>query len=99
MQLQVRKRVTINEPANKVWQILAHEFAHIDKWCSGIKHSCATSTDSTPDGAPVSGRICDSSHELLTHYDEQSMRFSYMGVGLPSFIKKLDNTWSVTAID
>ena len=103
MKFQMKKQITIQAPATKVWRIVAHEFDQISKWSSDIPASKATDNGSGPDAAPVCGRVCTSPgfgdvEEVFTYYDEESMCYGYRGTQMPSFIKNAENNWRVQAL-
>ncbi|MEZ4861203.1 MAG: SRPBCC family protein [Caldilineaceae bacterium] len=104
MHLQIKKQITVNTPAVKAWQILAHEFAAISHWASMIPASAALADPSAPTTAQVAGRSCAGPgfgqiEEKFTAYDEAAMRFTYAATaGLPAFFKRAQNTWSVQAL-
>ncbi len=106
MKLAFPSTVTIEAPAAKVWQLLAHEYADIGRWASAIPFSTALTDLPAPTGAPVGGRACRATipgfatvHEQFTYFDEATMRFGYAAVtGLPSLIRHAENHWSVRAL-
>jgi hypothetical protein len=107
MHIQIKRQITINVSADKVWNILAHHFDHIGRWASAIPESRAVTDWPAPEGAEVGGRVCTPSvagfgdiQEKFTYYDEQAMRFGYqaIGGGLPSFIKRAENNWTVRSL-
>ena len=107
MHIQIKGQITIDTPAEKVWQIVAHDFEHIGNWASAIPTSFKNSDTPTIKDAPVEGRICTNSvagfddiQETFTHYNEEAMTFSYKATkGTPSFMQKAENNWAVQAID
>ncbi|MEM7333135.1 MAG: SRPBCC family protein [Chloroflexota bacterium] len=106
MKMQVKEQITINASAEKVWQILAHEFDKVAEWSSGLTGSEARTGAVELEGAPVNGRVCYSDgfggdvEEQFTYYDEAGMRFGYEGVGdLPWMFNQAENNWHVRAVD
>ncbi|MEM7536448.1 MAG: SRPBCC family protein [Chloroflexota bacterium] len=99
------KELTVNASAEKVWRILAHEYDEISRWAVVIEQSTVADDLPTPDGAQVGGRVCTAQgfgqiKEKFVHYDEANMTYTYHAVeGLPSFMKRAENTWSVRSID
>lgn len=99
----IRKSIQINAPANKVWQLVAHEFENVSKWASDVGYSEKTSDRIVPKGADVSGRVCTSKYgdirEGFIHFDEDGMTFTYdaEGEAVPFFIRRTTNTWKVEA--
>jgi uncharacterized protein YndB with AHSA1/START domain len=106
MHLQLKSRMTISAPAEKVWRVLAHEFDTIGQWTSAIPASQAVSDLLTPTGAQVGGRVCATAvrgfadvQETFTYYDEPSMRFAYQATeGRPWFLKHAENHWAVHSL-
>ena len=104
MRKEMNGEVLINAPVSRVWDILANDFEHIDRWASVIARSEATDDLPTIDAAPASGRLCKahgfgSVIEEITLFDPVHMRFSYKATrGLPFFIKDAINNWSVREV-
>lgn len=94
----------INASADKVWNILGHQFADIAIW-SNLEYSRAITTDEVPDGfkaatdAPVPGRATPNPLgeliEVLTHYSDSDRQFTFLGLGLPPIISRAENTTTV----
>lgn len=108
MKLEIGGPFIVEASAERVWQILAHEYEHIGRWASAISHSVAVeAAEGAPDGAPICGRVCGNSvagfgdiTETFTYYDEATMRFGYAATeGLPRFVKSATNNWSVRRLD
>jgi len=80
MELQIKEE--INAPAEKVWEILAHQFAEIGEWAPNIETSRAIEVSEVPAGfkvaadAPVPGRVTPNPlgdvTEILTEYSEEN---------------------------
>jgi hypothetical protein len=106
MHMEMPRQITINAPAQKVWRVVAHEFEQIGRWATVIPHSHAVTDGAAPEGAHVCGRVCGASlpgvsavQERFVYYDEQGMRFGYEATaGLPGFITRAQNHWSVRAL-
>jgi len=106
MHTKIKGQITINAPANKVWQILADEFDRIGEWATVITESRTDTDVLIPKGAKVGGRVCSAQgfgdvREEFTYCDEQSMAFGYKATkGLPSWlIKRAENNWSVHSLE
>jgi uncharacterized membrane protein len=99
--MQIMQQIMIHAPADKVWRVLAHDFANIGVWASAISESRVVSDMPIPEGAEVGGRVCSASgfgqvQEAFIYYDEQGKRFGYQAIeGLPSYVKQAVNNWSV----
>jgi len=106
MHLQLQNHITINAPAKKVWQVLAHDFVNIGQWASAIPASQAIPGLPAQAGAEASGRVCSTSvpgfgdvQESFTYYDEPTMRFAYQATeGRPWFLKHAENHWVVRSL-
>jgi hypothetical protein len=95
MHLQLKSRIIIDAPSDKVWSVVAHNFANIGEWASAIPASEPAIQVTVPAGAEVGGRVCATSvpgysrvQENFIYYDEEGLRFGYLGEGMPSFIKR-----------
>src|SRR5262245_62028145 len=106
MHIQLNDHITINASAEKVWRVLAHEFANIGQYASAIQAAKAVTDIPVPEGAEIAGRVCatavpgfDAVREQFTYYDEQAMRFGYQATeGRPWFLKHAENHWAVRAL-
>lgn len=102
--MKLSQDLTINAPADRVWRIVAHDFAKIGQWASGVAHSTINKVADIPEGAVVGGRVCavpgfGEIHETFTAYDETSKTFTYDATGLPFFVRRAENEWVVQEID
>lgn len=106
MKIEFPATITINAPAERVWHIVAHEFANIGTWATAIPNSSGLADLPVPENAHVGGRACQAAipgfstvHERFTYYDEANMRFGYAAIaGLPGFMQRAENNWSVRAL-
>lgn len=95
---------TFDVPANRVWEILGPQFGHIGEWASAITHS-ASDPELDTCSTTGAGRTCRSGvpgvgqvHEQLTAYDPDAMTLTYVATtGMPRFVKRATNTWTVTS--
>jgi Polyketide cyclase / dehydrase and lipid transport len=94
----------IEASADRVWEVVGHQFARIGEWATAIPASRATS-DCGNTSAPVAGRVCETGVSMLPEvtetilsYDEDTKTLSYVGAGLPAFITAARNRWEVTAV-
>ena len=61
MEMQIRQE--INAPAEKIWDVLAHQFTEISEWAPNIASSRAITESEVPaqfkvaENAPVLGRV------------------------------------------
>lgn len=103
--MKIVASVEITAPARAVWTVLGEGFGHIGQWAAPIEHS-------TLEGKPQVGAVrhCHIKafgpvptgviQEQLLEFEPQTMHFSYHALaGLPSFVGKAQNHWSVKAVD
>ncbi len=94
---------TIEASADTVWKVLDAGFLDIAKWAGGVKSSIANpATPKGVNGSSVGGRICDvegigETDERITRYDRKmrTLTYSVQAKGLPFFVDRLQNTWTV----
>ena len=96
----------INAPAEKVWEILAHQFGNMANWTATLSESRAVDASQYPEfkaasTAPVPARETTSSFaqaiEIITEYSEEEMQLTFDAVGLPPFMSSARNTQRVVA--
>jgi hypothetical protein len=99
-------RLSIDAPADQVWDLIGPGFARIGEWATSIQASTAVPTipqlAAAAVGTSVAGRTCTTGvslvpqiTETLVAYDPASRTLSYEASGLPAFITTARNTWSV----
>lgn len=102
--MNLRAEVIIDAPSTAAWAVLGERFAHIDQWAGPI-------TTSTFDGelglgavrtchflgfGPVAPGVV---RERLIDFDPERLTLAYESIdGMPQFIQKAVNRWSVEAI-
>ena len=107
MELQIKQQ--INASADKVWEVLAHQFAEIGEWSPRIEYSRALALNEVPAGlkvasnAPVPGRITPNPlgqlYEVLTEYSEDEKTFTFEVPGPAPLFSLTKNTTKVAALD
>ena len=97
MQMQMKGKITIDAPVDKVWAVLGRDFSRIDQWASIItKSSGAEIPESELNGRVCSAKGFGDTLEALVNYDEAAMCFTYKALkGLPWFMTSAQNNWSV----
>jgi len=102
----IRAEVTIEAPADEVWEVVAHQFDRVADWATAIPTSTSIAGVATRVDAPVKGRVCTTGvgmvpevEERIVAYDEANRTLTYEGYGMPKFIKTARNRWQVEAID
>jgi len=101
--MKFSKDITINAPAEKVWDILGHQFTDVGKWSRLVSQSVINNDAPKVNNSPVGGRLCETSigkiSEEFTAYDEEGMTFSFKGVITSKVFSNVISTNAVTAID
>lgn len=102
--MKLSKEIVVHTSADRAWQIVAHDFARIGEWASGVAKSVPNKDAIVLDGATVGGRVCSvpgfgNIHETFTAYDEHGKTFTYEATGMPFFVKGAFNSWKIEAID
>lgn len=103
--MELHKEIVVNASAAAAWAILGERYGHIAEWAAPI-------TASSLEGAPRVGavRTCHIARfgpvapgaikERLIAFDAQAKSFAYEAVaGMPGFIERAVNRWSVHARD
>lgn len=103
--MQVHIETEINAPAEKVWQILAHQFADMAEWTSTLSESRIVDVSELPQGlkiapnAPVPARETTSSFakaiEVISDYSEEKMELTFEAANLPAILSTAANTQRV----
>ncbi len=101
--MELKKAISIKVDADKVWEIVAHDFANVGLWSSAVVSSGPNPDATTPDGATVGGRVCDvpgigDLKETFTKYSEKNKQFTFVVTGMPSFITLAQNTVRVRSV-
>ncbi len=100
--MEFKKSLNIKATADRVWEVVAHDFDGVGMWSSGVASSGPNIDASVPDGATVGGRICATPgfgdlKETFTEYSEENKQFRFVVSGMPSFITLAQNTVQVQA--
>ena len=97
----------INARADKVWQILAHQFGDMADWTATLSESRALSVNEIPatltpaPTAPVPARETTSkvikAIEVITEYSEENRTLTFNAAGLPPMMASARNTQMVVS--
>lgn len=76
--MRITKKITIEQPIDNVWKIVAEDFDKASIWMAAIPNSYAHEAGQPIEGAPMAGRICELTpkkngpiaEETITAYDE-----------------------------
>ena len=93
--------IFIDAPKEKVWEVLADDFAGIGKWASNVSHSQGFGPQIG--GSPYNIRACeitaagfDDTKEEILEYNADDFVLKYeLSDGLPGFVKDALNTWTL----
>jgi len=104
--VKLSNETIIEASADRVWEIVGHQFARIGEWATAIPAS-RPNLQAVGDGdAPVAGRVCESGLPMFPHveetmvsYDEAGRTLTYTGAGLPAFVREARNRWRVTPVN
>jgi Polyketide cyclase / dehydrase and lipid transport len=102
--MRIARDLEMDVPADRVWQVLANDFAKIGEWYSGVHRSQVKLDPEAPEGAACAGRISrvpglGEIHETFTSYDPSNKTFAYEVTGMPFFVKGASNSFAVATID
>lgn len=94
----------ISASPEAVWKELDAGFLDISAWAGGVRSSVANpATPEGSNGSTYGGRICDiegvgETDERLIAFDAaaRTMTYSVRASGLPFFVDRLENTWTVS---
>ena len=102
--MEFKKNLNINATADRVWDVVAHDFDRVGMWSSAVDSSRPNIDAAVPHGATVGGRICATPgfgdlRETFTEYSEENKQFTFVVSGMPSFITLAQNTVQVRSTD
>ena len=104
--MQIHGKLEVNASADEAWKVLGEGFGTISDWTSSLRVSsldgelkvgCVRACESSKNFGPIKAGI---TKERLIDYDPSLMVFEYEAIsGLPGFISKASNRWSIHKID
>ena len=102
-EVKMSKSVTVNVPANELWQIIGPGFTEAGKWSTAVDHS-AGHGEGKFDGATCDTRSCDLSakgfssvNERITEYDASNRTMAFDVIeGMPGFVTYMNNRTVIT---
>ncbi|GAB5424605.1 MAG: hypothetical protein Crog4KO_17520 [Crocinitomicaceae bacterium] len=102
----LEKEIIVNVSAEELWEMVGPGFVEVYKWSSNVDHAEGSGTPEF-EGAVCSERSCnvnvkgfDKINEELTKYNAAQMNLAYaVKEGMPGFVTKAVNDWTVVAID
>lgn len=103
--MKLSNEIIIDASADRLWDVVAHQFAQIGEWATAIAASRPKPAGADAD-APPGGRVCDTGMRMFAHveetilaYDESARTLTYAGAGLPRFVSAARNRWQVIPLD
>ncbi|MDH3299265.1 MAG: SRPBCC family protein [Acidimicrobiia bacterium] len=98
-----RSTTTIAADPDTIWKELDVNFLEISNWAGGVKSSVAhPATPEGVNGSAHGGRLCDvegvgMTDERIIGFDADTRTLTYVvrAEGLPFFVDRLENTWTV----
>ena len=83
--MKITKTITVNTTAEKLWQLIGHNFDQAHLWMDPVPHSFGFGEGESSIGAPMEGRICHLSNnpngakakEVLTHFDDANRSLTF----------------------
>lgn len=100
--VSIERSTVINVPVERLWEVSADEFEHIDRWDGNVKSSHPSVNAVV--NAPVGGRVCNlysggKTVERFIEFDNSKHTFTYeIAEGLPGFVISARNIWMHEAI-
>ena len=95
--MDVKRQLTVNASAEKLWQILGEDYDRVGEWTSEIPSSAPN-----PDLPTGQGRVCKTdgfgdAKETITKFDETRRELAYVAEieKMPFFVKEMGNSWRI----
>ena len=96
--------ITIDAPLDRVWTVMAEDFAGIGKWSSGVKRS--TGSGPSMNGSACTERACeiaamgfsDTKERIVEFTPRDRIRYELYD-GLPGFVIQAINGWHFEAVE
>jgi len=103
---ELKKEIIIDVSSEELWEMVGPGFVDVYKWSSNVDHASGSGKPEF-EGAVCSQRSCDVNvkgfnkiSERLTNYDQEQMTLAYaVEEGMPGFVTKAENQWTVIPID
>lgn len=101
MSTKIEKSIVVDVPVEKAWDIAVNEYDRVGEWASSVAFSQANTKVAVPDGAAFGGRVCTAPgfgdvKETITAFDANRNSFTYAVSGLPGFVTRMNNTWTIS---
>ncbi len=106
--MQRTLEITIDAPAEKVWDILARRYCEIAGWTRAVQRSWPMRQEQIPPevqvapAAPFPGRMVVTPlgqlGEVLTEYSEPERSFTFLALGVPGIVTRSTDRTTVHAL-
>ncbi|MBX2847279.1 MAG: SRPBCC family protein [Acidiferrobacterales bacterium] len=103
-EMKITKQLNINASSDAVWHVLGPRYEEAGLWASAVYTSTALRDSKPLNGAPVSGRVCETSlgpfRETIVGYDSTARYLAYQATGtkMPFFVKRMQGSWKLNAL-
>ena len=101
--MQIARTLRVEAPVDKVWSILADDYATIGDWARAVEHSAPNPDVAPLPGATVGGRVCTANigdvTETITTFDPRRRLLAYraQAKAMPFFVRGLNGRWTLDA--
>ncbi len=99
--MQIARTLHVKAPLEKVWSILADDYATIGDWARAVEQSAANPDAAPLPGAAVGGRVCTANigevTETITTFDPKFHVLAYQAKAkaMPFFVRGLTGRWTL----
>lgn len=98
--MEFKREIIIDEPIEKVWDVLGNQYGAAYKWAGGINHSNEYGNPKLA-GAHCNNRACDTTtgkiKEVINKFDTKNYILEYEVIeGFPFFVQSGSNNWKLT---
>ena len=99
--MEIKRNFTVDQPIEKVWELLGEQFGQVCTWASGV-HQSEGQVSSDPSTRTGGTRACQTDFgqlkERVDVYDPANHRLTYTAyAGFPFFVDNMQNTWRLSA--
>lgn len=102
--MKIDRTVLVRAPVERVWSILADEYAAIGTWARAVSRSAAAPGAPSVGGSPVGGRVCTADigevSETITIFDPIDHHLAYraQAKAMPFFVRSLEGDWRLSSV-
>lgn len=102
--MKIDMKTVIDKDIEKVWELIGPCYADVGNWASAVYRSQALEGTNVVGGAPVTGRVCETSLgpfcETIVLYDGEKKLLAYHASGekMPFFVKQLQGSWRLNTL-